>query len=198
MIKMKILINGKELDFKIEQEKNVGEILGSIELECEKNGMTITGLKCDGEEIPAEKLDALFARDQASVGSIELVTISGKDVVSMVKELGVRFTQSIPLLQEIPVLLQTGKDLKVMETINSCSLDLHNLYQLIPLLSITELPTDPDINGIPLRDYPAELSPILKDLLGALEKKDTILVGDLSEYELAPRIEKLGAALSAI
>jgi hypothetical protein len=195
---MNILINNKTLDFKLEQEKTVGEVLGSIESECEKAEMTITGLKCDGKEIPAENLDELFARDPKTIESLELVTISGKDVLSMMKELGSRFALHIPVLQEIPVLLQTGKDLAVMEAINKCSTDLHNLYQLIPLLSITGLTADPEIDGIALRDYPGELSPILKDLLEALEKKDTILVGDLSEYELAPRIEKLGTVLSSI
>jgi len=196
---MKILINGVVLDYQIELEKTIGDILGSIEAECEKSGMTITGLKADGKEIPAENLDELFSGAIDSVATIELTTISGEDVRTILRKLGTRFTACIPELQDVPVLLQTGKDMKVMEIINSCSSDLRNLYQVLPLLSITGIPTcGPDINGVFLTDYPAELSPILQELMGALEGKDTILVGDLSEYELAPRIERLGSLLQTI
>jgi hypothetical protein len=196
---MKILINGLSLEYQVEEEKTIGDILGSVEAECEKSGMTITGLKADGAEVPADKLDALFSGSPDSVTTIELSTISGTDLREMLRDLGMRFTSCTPQLQEIPVLLQTGKDMKVMETINSFSSDLKNLYQILPLLSITGLPAcGPDINGIFLADYPAELSPILKELMSALESKDTILVGDLSEYELAPRIELLGSVLQTV
>jgi len=196
---MKILINGVNLDYQIEQEKTIGDILGSVEAECEKSSMTITGLKADGSIIPAEKLDAFFSWPLDSVVTLELTTTSGQDIRTMLRKLGMSFTSSIPQLQEVPILLQTGKDLKVMEIINACSSDLKNLYQILPLLSITGLPScGPDVNGILLADYPAELSPILKELMGALESKDTILVGDLSEYELAPRIQHLGSVLQTV
>jgi len=196
---MKILINGVALDYQIEKEKTIGDILGSVEAECEKSAMTITGLKADGQEVPAEKLDALFSGTLDSVVTLELTTISGEDVRAMLRDLGLRFTACIPQLEEVPVLLQTGKDIKVMEIINLFSSDLKNLYQILPLLSITGLPScGPEVNGILLTDYPAELSPILKELMGALENKDTILVGDLSEYELAPRIGHLGSVLQTV
>ena len=196
---MKILINGIALDYQIEQEKTIGDILGSVEAECEKSGMTVTGLKANGSVVPADKLDALFSGALDSIATLELTTISGEDVRSMLRELGMSFTACIPHLQEVPVLLQTGKDMRVMEIINDCSSNLRDLYKIIPLLSITGLPScGPDVNGISLADYPAELSPILKELMGALESKDTILVGDLSEYELAPRIERLGSALQTV
>lgn len=196
---MEIVINGKKIDFEIEREKTVGEILGSIESECEKAGMTVTGLKYDGAEIDAESLDGFFAKSPDSVGTVELTAITGEEILRIMRDLGGRLTGCIPRLQEIPLALQTGKDRSVMETINGCSSDLHSLYQLLPLLPLTGLDSKgPDIDGIPLVDYPAELSPILRDLLDALEKKDTILVGDLSEYELAPRIERLGSALATV
>ena len=197
--RMKILINGVVLDYQIEQEKTIGDILGSVEAECEKSGMTITGLKANGTVVPADKLDTLFSDPIDSITTLELTTISGEDVRSMLRELGKCFTACIPELQEVPVLLQTGKDIRVMEIINACSSNLRDLYQIIPLLSITGLPSSgPDVNGVFLANYPAELSPILKELMAALESKDTILVGDLSEYELAPRIEKLGSVLQTV
>ncbi len=194
---MYISINGKKIDFQLELEKNIGEILGSVEAECERSGMTITGIRVDGREIPADNLDSLFSRENESVSSIELSTISGKDVVLRLRGLGDRFSSFVPQLKEIPVQLQTGKDLQVLETIHAFSSDLQNLYQLLPLLDITGV-NDAGMGTGDLHSYPGELAPILAELLSALEAKDTVLVGDLSEYELAPRIEKLGTALASV
>lgn len=196
---MDISINGKQIDFQLEHEKNIGEVLGSVEAECERAGMTITGIRVDGEEIPADTLDSLFLRENGSVSRIELSTISGKDVVQRLRDLGGRFSAFVPLLREIPVQLQTGKDLQVLETIHQFSSDLHNLYQLLPLLDITRVQNgEPGTEPPDLASYPGELAPILADLLAALEAKDTVMVGDLAEYELAPRIEKLGTALAGV
>lgn len=196
---MDIFINGGKVDYAIESEQSVGEILGSVEQQCEKEGMTITGISVDGKEIPAEKLDAIFARDIGSVMRIDLATINGEDVLAMLRDLGKRFGERVPRLRDVPVQLQTGKDLAVMETINGFSADLQSLYQVLPLIPITGLaPEGPDVDGVSLAAYPSELTPLLSDLLGALKAKDTVLVGDLSEYELAPRIERLSAALATI
>jgi hypothetical protein len=35
----------------------------------------------------------------------------------------------------------------------------------------------------------ADFNGILRELLGAFDTKDTVLIGDLLEYEVAPRIE---------
>lgn len=196
---MNIVIDGQKIDFSIEREKTVGEILGIMESECEKSGMTVTAIRADGREIPPEELDDLFALAPDKVGTVELSTISAKNVRTMLSELGGRFSLCIPDLVEIPVLLQTGKDIRVMEIINGFSSDLYNLYQILPLLSVTGIDAkELEIDGTPLASYPTLLSPVLRDLLEALEKKDTILVGDLSEYELAPKIERLGAVLAAV
>lgn len=196
---MDIRINGEKIDFQLESEKNIGDILGSIEAECEKSGMTITGVRVDGVEIPADGLDGLFSREIGSVSAMELITITGKDVELLLRELGTRFSLCVSLLQDVPVLLQTGKDLQVLESIHRFSSDLQSLYQLLPLIPIAGIQSGADGSiTATLESYPSELAPILAELLAALEAKDTVLVGDLSEYELAPRIEKLGAELSAV
>lgn len=196
---MNILINGQRIDFETEGEKTVGEILGAMEGECEKSGLTVTGVRVDGVDVAAADMDALFGRDANTVGDIELSTMSGKDVREMITALGTRFAGHGDQLVEVPVLLQTGKDLRVMETINALSNDLYQLYQLLPLMPLAGIGGGgPDVDGVALTDIPSSLSPLLKDLLRALESKDTILVGDLSEYELAPKIKQLGSALSSI
>lgn len=196
---MEIQINGTPVHYQVESEKTVGELLGAIESECEKSGMTITGIRADGAVVPADALDALFARDIASIERIELETVSGPEILETLRNVGSYFSDCAPLLREIPVQLQTGKDMRVMETINGFSTNLQNMYRLLPLLPLTGLDAGgPDVDGTPLARVSGDLAPILSELLDGLKNKDTVLVGDISEYELAPRIERLGAVLQAI
>jgi len=196
---MDILINGNKIDYTIEKEKNLGEILGAIESLCEESGMTITGIRVDGSTFEADTLDPLFARDPSGISTIELDTINSQDIIGMLRDFGNRMSGFVPQLKEIPVQLQTGKDMTVLETIHRFSLDLQGLYQVLPLIPLAGLPGESStVDGIPFGEYPSELAPVLSELIKALEIKDTVLAGDLSEYELAPRIERLGMALSAV
>ncbi len=196
---MDILINGNKIDYTIEKEKNLGEILGAIESLCEESGMTITGIRVDGSTFEADTLDPLFARDPSGIATIELDTINSQDIIGMLRDFGNRMSGFVPQLKEIPVQLQTGKDMTVLETIHRFSLDLQGLYQVLPLIPLAGLPGEISaVDGIPFGEYPSELAPVLSELIKALEIKDTVLAGDLSEYELAPRIERLGMALSAV
>lgn len=196
---MDILINDKKIDFTIENEKNLGEILGAVESACEGAGMTITAIRVDGTTINASELDSLFLKGIGDIRSIELDTINAEDIMAMMRDYGLKMGDFVKQLRDIPLLLQTGKDLSVLETIHRFSVDLQGFYQLLPLIALTGIsPERSSVDGIPFSAYPAELAPVLGELITALETKDTVLAGDLSEYELAPRIERLGAVLAAV
>ena len=55
-----------------------------------------------------------------------------------------------------------------------------------------------DVGGMPLQDFYGELNSILEELLEAFEAKDSVLIGDLMEYEIAPRLEQLRAFLQEV
>lgn len=196
---MDILINGKNIDYSLESEQTIGEVLGSVESACEEAGMTVISIAIDGAPVSPDELDGVFRQDPSSVSKIELETLSGDDIRQMLADLGSRFSECVPALEDIPVQLQIGKDIQVMETIHSFSLDLERLYKLIPLVHLTDLaPEDLTVEGIALADFPSNLAPLLSELLSALEQKDTVLAGDISEYELAPKIGALGETLNRI
>lgn len=196
---MKISINNQHIDITIEQERTLGEILGKLEAECEKEGSTITGIRIDGQEIPASQLDAYFAKDPQSVDSVELFATSAAEIQTLVRQSGKNFSESAARLKDIPVQLQTGKDMDALDSINFFSEELHSLHKLLPLLPLAFPGQEPyDVEGVPLVSFISELTPFLEDFLNGLRNKDTILVGDLAEYELAPRLERLGAFLEAL
>ncbi len=99
-------------------------------------------------------------------------------------------------LEDFPLDTQTGKDSRAHETIERFSSTLEKLLRLIPLLRLRGV----DVELFTLGDsqfkaFMEELDLALRELLAAYEAKDTVLVGDLTEYELAPRLRTLHTAL---
>ena len=194
-----ISINGEPIDFELEGERTAGEIMAQLEALCEGAGMTIVLVKADGREIPEAELDGFFAADIASIGNLEIETISGDEILRMAGAAAADFARLSADLQDIPLLLQTGRGHDAMDTIARLSESLQVLARLLPLLSLASLPAEAlQIDGLNPGEYLASVFPFVEEITQALESQDTVTIGDISEYEIAPRIEELSAFLSAI
>jgi hypothetical protein len=101
-------------------------------------------------------------------------------------------------LEDLPLDIQTGKDSRAAETVQIFSAITEKLLRTGSLLKLEGLIADTiDVDGMPFSAFIDDFSAALKELLAAYETKDAVLVGDLAEYELAPRLRALYAALKA-
>jgi hypothetical protein len=99
-------------------------------------------------------------------------------------------------LEELPLDIQTGKDGRAAETVQLFSRGAEKLFRLLSFLRMDGLAADTlRMDGLPGQDFIEEFGAALKELSAAYEAKDAVLVGDLAEYELAPRLRKLYGAL---
>jgi len=53
----------------------------------------------------------------------------------------------------------------------------------------------PAVGGRESREFFTDLNRVLGELLSAFQAHDTVLIGDLLEYEIAPRLRQLQAVL---
>ena len=90
-------------------------------------------------------------------------------------------------IKEVSLLLQTGRDRPAMEAIIRFADVAQSIMDLLPFLP-------PDLERSRLF---VELTPVLKELVGAFDSRDSVLIGDLLEYEVAPRLEKLAPLLGS-
>lgn len=100
---------------------------------------------------------------------------------------------SVKEISEVSVLLQTGQDRVAMEHIIRFSDLAQSLLRVFANLK-SSLTTNLDtltISGKTSEDFYNELNSILKELIEAFQAKDSVLIGDLLEYEIAPRLEAL-------
>jgi hypothetical protein len=99
-------------------------------------------------------------------------------------------------LGELPLDIQTGKDGRAAETMGIFSSLVEKLFRLFNLLRIGGFyPENLNIEGSPVRDFIGGFDTAIKELIQAYEGRDTVLVGDLAEYEMAPRLLRFYAAI---
>jgi hypothetical protein len=95
-------------------------------------------------------------------------------------------------LEELPLDIQTGKDGRAAETVNVFTAVVEKLFRLFSLVRDRgQAPSAAASMG----DFLEEFNAALKELLEAYEGRDVVLVGDLAEYELAPRLRSFYDAL---
>lgn len=85
-------------------------------------------------------------------------------------------------IEEVPVLLQTGEGADAMRRLAGFTGLVERLVRLYPLWSEAS-------EREPEEDHFQELNEVLGELIQALGAEDTVLVGDLVEYEVVPKVE---------
>ena len=107
------------------------------------------------------------------------------------------FANIEPLLNEtcerlinLPLDIQTGKDAQAAQTIQVFSGISEKILRLLRQLNIQGfLPQIDDEK--PFIKLIKEFGNVVKELLEAYEKHDTVLIGDLAEYETSPKLKEL-------
>ncbi|MFC1239921.1 hypothetical protein [Treponema vincentii] len=195
---MVIKINGEELSYTLENEKTLGEVLGSIEEACCREHETIVQISVDGKELTSQELDLLFTQPVDTDITIELSTFSGAEIRNYMKGLMKELSGYAEEFEQIPVYMQTGKDVQVLNLLGTFSEKLNELYRSLLLSDVTELPIDIQIEEKSIHEYQKDITALLHDIVSSIEEKDIIQVGDLAEYELAPLVKTLINGVSSI
>jgi hypothetical protein len=115
-----------------------------------------------------------------------------------VKEPLSEFSNIQPMLEEtcarlenLALDIQTGKDSRAAQTIQLFSGVSEKILRILNQLEIQGYLSDKK----PFSAVIGEFGNLVKELLEAYEKHDTILVGDLGEYEAAPKLRELYASI---
>ena len=99
-------------------------------------------------------------------------------------------------MEELPLDMQTGKDLRAAETIQLFSRTCEKLFRFFFISKLEGLVMESFlIDEIPVISFLEEFNSALNELSSAYEKQDTVVTGDIAEYELAPRVIKFHTAL---
>lgn len=98
---------------------------------------------------------------------------------------------SVPALREIPVDLQTGRAGEAMHTVVQFAELFSRVLRLMPRTDGSRVDRDK------VRAFAESLAPHLKEVKEAIEAEDSVLLGDLMEYEIAPQLDALGELVTS-
>jgi len=269
---MIIKINGEPLDYTLNNEKTLIEIVAGLEQWLSNSGHRMSELSVDGQDVNASMVEEIFKRDINTIKCIEVSTNSiselttaciinlNRDIDEFEKldfdekakffanwkesgqaqyiseempELYSYFTDtfsggsiSIPVLRsiteeiqrevtepvkeleniepilneicdkliELPLNIQTGKDLLAAKTIEIFSSITEKIIRIFYQLNIQGYLLQMEKAKKIALDF-SNFKNILTELLEAYEKHDTIIIGDLAEYEASPKLKELYFAI---
>ena len=99
-------------------------------------------------------------------------------------------------LVDLPLDTQTGKDVRAAQTIQIFSGVVEKIFRCFRQFDIQGyLSRRADEKQVTLRLI-GEFGETVKELLAAYERHDSVIVGDLAEYEMAPRLRELYEAIA--
>lgn len=190
---MDFFVNSEKIDVSLENEKTIGDVLVAFEKEFAANNATTVAITLDGENVSANDFERIAKKSLLECSKLELSVMNVSDIERELKLSADEFSKLADELENIPVLMQSGKDAAAGVLIKRVADEIENFCRVASLSP--EKYDKMILDGKQFSVFFAEFSPILKDFESALESKDTVLMGDLAEYELTPRIRAIANAI---
>jgi len=194
---MEFYINGNKVDVSIENEKTVGDVLQSFAQECENNNAAVIGIKVDGKQITAEIFDETSKEALSENSKFEFDMVTAVEVSESAESFSKILTGLSEEIEQVPSLFMNGKSLEANDSIEKLADAIDQFCHIAALASLF-----PDkfnaskIGDKSFTEFFSDFSPVLSDFENALASNDTVLTGDLCEYEICPRLKDMSQCLS--
>lgn len=192
-------INGEPVEVQLEGEETIGDVLKSFEMTCEENAAAVIGITVNGTTITADTFDAEAGKPLGADTKFEFSVVTKDSIKQSFAALSQLFAELSEQMENVPVALQSGKNKEVSESIKKVADSIDNFCHIAALATL--FPKDfsnTKIEGKDFSDFFQEFSPVLVDFEQALTNNDTVLIGDLSEYEICPRLKAISTALTQV
>jgi hypothetical protein len=172
--------------------EELGYVRGFAEL-----AATAAAEAAGGAGLPAAATRAELAARAGRLGAIFGERVEElRDPRGETRRLAALFASQAEELRELPVYLQTGREDRAMKAVLLFIEIFNKVIRLMPLLMRDGIPTEEiRVGAEDIPTFYASFNEVLRRLSAALEDKDAVLIGDLAEYEVAPRMTAFFAAM---
>jgi hypothetical protein len=187
---MNIEINGERLDAQLDTEKTLGDVLVTLEAELSGVGAAVIGVEVDGTAV--EDVQAVAKRPLAEVTTVNVRAVTADELKAVLLAEKPEVERIAVSLENLSVLLQSGKQKEADALIQEVSGEIQNLVGLVKFTSLF-----PD-RFAALQDFFRDFTPLLGDFCQAIEDQDIVSMGDLGEYEIKPKLDALVKILGSL
>ncbi len=189
---MQVIVNNQEIQISLEDEKTLGDFLKAFEQNCADNDATIIGIAVNDEQLSADTMEKSFILSLDEVSKVELSTVSSTDIAGSLKDLAKQSGNIADNLCTISMLYQAGKDKEASAFITEFADFFNGFCRTISLSSLFPKTYGTlRIENLEISQFLSDFSQLLSDFEKALKDNDIVLIGDLAEYEIAPRLHSI-------
>ncbi len=191
---MDVVIDG-DRNFGLQGEpKNVLAVLGAVEGHLRKQGRAILSIQIDGKEYAPD--DLLSRTGELQVNAVSELAVQSEKIARLIADC---LEELRGVLPELPTVCRSLAEIFHSDRPQEGYEPFHKLadlwFQIKKRQQLAARAMDLDleqleINGVSVATMHDELNGFLQEAAEALEQQDCILLGDLLEYELAPRAEQ--------
>jgi hypothetical protein len=190
---MDVSVDGKR-DFVLQGDpKDVLSAIAAVSDFLRTQGRALLSVHVDGTEVPAEKLVETF--EDKPLADVESLDIKSADVAALAKDMLDEVREAVAELpkacHELAQVFHGDKPEEGFEPFQHLA-DIWGSVKQREALIIGATGMDESnlmIGGRKTADHHQELNRFLGECASAIEKNDCVTLGDLLEYELAPRAE---------
>lgn len=186
---MKIIADNREIEIELEDEKTVKDFLAALSGQWEAIGRSLIRIEINGKPYD-ESLNSLPITPDMScrieTEATDALVEAALHELARLRDSVAAFYRTIG---DLPLLFQSGKSAEAYHQLTLFTELLEQVNRILALLPI-------DGKADAFREM--DLAPILRQLAEAFEADDAVLIGDLMEYEIAPKIEILLSFLDRV
>lgn len=196
---IEFFINDSKVDVTLEGEETVGDVLKSFEKTCEENFAAVIGIEVDGKQITADIFDEEAVKPIEENTKFNFTVVTKETIKDSFAQLSDLFEQLAIKMQNVPVDLQNGKKREVSEAIKELAENVNQFCHVAALASLfPETFTNLLIEDKNFKEFFDDFQPVLLDFEQALQNDDSVMIGDLAEYEICPRLNAISKTLKNI
>lgn len=192
-------VNGEKIDVELESEQTIGDVLNSFEKTCEENKAAVIGIIIDDRQITSDIFDETASLPLKDDTKFEFSVITVQSIKESFQGLTSLFSELSEKIEKVPVEFQKGNNKEAIDSIKTLTDSIEQFCHVAALASLfPEEFSNTNIEGQNFRDFFGDFSKILLDFEQALQANDTVLIGDLCEYEICPRLQQISNSLKSI
>ena len=195
---MNFLVNGQNFDITLEDEKTIGDILKSFQMYCDENEAAVIGIKINDKNITADNFDEMQPLPIDTEMTFDFNVVTKNNILESFQKLSELFTELASKMEQIPIDLQTGNENNVRIAIKTLADSIDSFCHIATLATLFQEYNSILIDGKPFSEFFEDFSPILVDFEEALKNNDTVMIGDLAEYEFPPRLNAIAKTLQEL
>ncbi len=196
-----VLLDGKSLDEHSSScSLSLAELIATVKADLPGRGAIIFGVRCDGRDIPTDRIDEVLSRQVTDFREVELISGEPTQVVlDVLNDTRTAFAETFAKVRLASDDLTTGNMAEGLSTFIDCVAVWGEMQQVITqggaLVGIDFERCV--LQGRDIMQWLGEIRTKLTEIKDAIEARDYVLLGDILRYELDEPLQSWENMLNA-